>query len=272
MEDSYIIGRINEEIKEGKKVALAIITKACGSSPRGEGTMMGVREDGKIIGTIGGGALENGIIKRCMDSLRDDESIRFSYNLTEDNGELNMACGGDVEGYIKVLKPDREILIVGGGHISLELHKLSKALGFKVVIFEDREEYCNKERFPFADKLILGDIRESLDKYPITRQSSIVIVTRGHVQDEISLRTVLDSEAGYIGMIGSKKKVASTLDHLISNGASKDKLERVYAPIGLDLGGATPSEIALSILSEIVLCINGGSLKHMRDREKKLIL
>ena len=138
---------VNEQIKNGKFVALSIITKACGSSPRGEGTMMGVLRDGTIIGTIGGGAVENAIIRASIEAIETQRSGRFIYNLNESNKELNMACGGEIEVYIKVLIPKRKLLIVGGGHIALPLHFIANILGYDIVIFEDREEYCNSERF-----------------------------------------------------------------------------------------------------------------------------
>lgn len=265
MGDVTIFEQINEAVKSGKPVAMSIITKACGSSPRGEGTIMGVLTDGTLIGTIGGGALENALINSSIKSLKDKKDSYFSYNLTEENPELNMACGGEVEGYIKVLFPKRKLLIIGGGHISRELHYIGARMDYEIDIFEDRSDYCSKERFPLADNLILGDIKESLEKYEIDESCSVVIVTRGHLQDEIALETVLRSKASYIGMIGSKKKVRSTRENLLAKGFTLEELNKVYAPIGIDLGGGSPKEIALGIMAEIVLINNDGSLKHKND-------
>lgn len=265
MDDINILKEINTAVSNGHAVAMSIITKACGSSPRGEGTIMGVLSDGSIIGTIGGGALENALIKASVEAINNKKDTYFTHSLTETNKDLNMACGGLVEGYIKVIKPKKQLLIIGGGHISKELHYFGAMMDYSVVIFEDREEYCSKDRFPMADKLILGDIKEKLESYSIDESCSIVIVTRGHVLDEVALQCALLTKAAYIGMIGSRKKVLSTMKSLRNKGYAEELLSKVYAPIGLDLGGGTPKDIALGIIAEILLVNNNGKLKHKND-------
>ncbi|MEG0133687.1 MAG: XdhC family protein [Clostridium sp.] len=262
--DYTLLEEINDNVKNGKEVALSIITKACGSSPRGEGTMMGVLRDGTILGTIGGGALENEIKKESVKCIKLRTSRRFTFNLNETNTDLNMTCGGEIEIYIKILLPKRKLLIVGGGHIALPLQYIANIVGYDVVIFEDREEYCNYGRFKVANELILGDIRENLSVYPINNQCSIVIITRGHIHDEIALKTILDTPANYIGMIGSKTKVNNLMQKLIAEGYSKIILDKIYSPIGLNLGGETPEDIALGIMAEISLLNNNGSLEHKK--------
>jgi xanthine dehydrogenase accessory factor len=259
-----LLEEVNEQVKNGNFVALSIITKACGSSPRGEGTMMGVLRDGTVIGTIGGGAVEDEIIKSSIESIETQKSGRYEYSLNEANKELNMVCGGKIEVFIKVLMPRRKLLIVGGGHIALPLHFIANVLGYDIVVFEDREEYCNWERFKLANELLLGDIKENLKKYPINNQCSIVIITRGHSYDYEALKTVIDTEANYIGMIGSKVKVKKNISKLLDEGFSKDLLKNVYAPIGIELGGERPEDIALSIMAEISLVINNGKLTHKK--------
>lgn len=259
-----LLEEVNEQVKNGNFVALSIITKACGSSPRGEGTMMGVLRDGTVIGTIGGGAVEDEIIKSSIEAIETQRSGRYEYSLNEANKELNMVCGGNIEVYIKVLMPKRKLLIVGGGHIALPLHFIANVLGYDIVVFEDREEYCNWERFKLADELLLGDIKENLKKYPINNQCSIVIITRGHFHDYEALKTIIDTEANYIGMIGSKVKVKKTIYKLLDEGFNKDLLNKVYAPIGIELGGERPEDIALSIMAEISLVVNNGKLAHKK--------
>ncbi|MEG1254428.1 XdhC family protein [Clostridium sp.] len=263
-----LLEEISNEVKRGKEVALSIITKACGSSPRGEGTMMGVLSDGTILGTIGGGALENAIKVESIKCIKSKKSGRFNFNLSKSDKDLGMTCGGDVEVYIKVLTPKNKLLIVGGGHIALPLHHIAHTLLYDVVVFEDREDYCNNNRFKVASELIVGDIKENLEKYPINNQCSVVIVTRGHVHDEIALKAVLMTAANYIGMIGSKTKINSLMNKLIDEGYSKEILDKVYSPIGIDLGGETPEDIALGIMAEISLLNNHGQLKHKKYVEK----
>lgn len=260
-----ILDEVSNEIKENKKVALVTITKVQGSSPRKEGSMMGVKEEGTIFGTIGGGKLELVATKWAEKCMLNGKDETFHFKLNDEEGSLHMQCGGEVEVFIKIFSPPHKLLIVGGGHIALKLYELSKILGFYSVIFEDREEFCNKERFPEADELKVGDIEKLLYEYSINDNCYVVIVTRGHKHDEIALRAVIKSDAKYIGMIGSKNKTRYVRDNLIKADISNDLIDKVYAPIGISLGGETPEEIAFSIMSEILLVKNQGKLKHMKD-------
>jgi len=261
--EKIIFQEILNGLKENKKMALCMITNTYGSSPGKQGFLMLVYEDGKSIGTVGGGVLEKEVIKDAVCAIKNGENKMSTYSLTESG--LKSHCGGKVDVFIKILGNFEKLLIVGGGHIALELYKFAKLLGFYVVIFEDREEYGNKERFPHADEIIIGDIAESLRNYNINQNSYVVIVTRGHEKDEEALKEVIKKDAKYIGMIGSKNKVNHIFNKLKQEGY-EDYLKKVYAPIGIKLGGNTPSEIALSIISEIVLIKNGGKLEHCKEK------
>lgn len=256
---------IQDEIESNRKVALLTLTGIEGSTPRNEGSMMVVLENGNTYETIGGGKLELVSIAKAKECLKKGTSKKYTFDLTDNEGSLGMQCGGQAEVFIKVFKPDNKLLIVGGGHIALQLYKLGKLMNFQTLIFEDREEYCNHERFPDADELIMGDIEEKLKDYPISSDCYVVIITRGHKYDEIALKTVLNRGASYIGMIGSRHKTRYVMNNLRKEGIKEAVLDSVYAPIGLRLGGEEPTEIALSIMSEIMLVKNKGSLKHMRD-------
>lgn len=260
-----ILEMIQREVGNNKSIALLMLTNIDGSTPRKEGSMMIVLEDGSTHDTIGGGKLELVSIHKAKECLKKGISKKYIFDLNDEEGSLGMQCGGQAEVFIKVFKPDNKLLIVGGGHIALELNKLGKLLDFHTVIFEDREEYCNNERFPDADELILGNIEDKLKEYPIAKDCYIVIITRGHAYDEVALKAVLNRDTAYIGMIGSKNKTKYVMDNMINEGFEKEILENVYAPIGLNIGGNEPNEIALSIISEIAVVKNGGSLKHMKD-------
>lgn len=266
--ECQVLEQVSDEIKVNKKVALAMITRVEGSTPRKEGSMMGIREDGTIFGTIGGGKLELVVTETAMKCLNNGKSQTFSFKLTDDEGSLHMQCGGEADIFIKVFKPHDKLVLIGGGHVALELYQLGKMVGFYTVIIEDREDFCNADRFPDADELKLGDIEKTLQEYPMDENCYIVIVTRGHLQDEVALKSVLQSKAKYIGMIGSKNKTKYIMDNLIREGVSQEILNKVYAPIGINLGGQTPEEIAFSIMSEILLVKNKGSLDHMKDIKK----
>jgi len=260
-----VLDTISDEIKQNKKAALVTITRVEGSAPRKEGSMMGVKEDGTIFGTIGGGKLELVATEWAKKCMKNGEDRTFNFKLNDEVGSLHMQCGGEVDVFIKVFNPPDKLVIVGGGHVALKLYELGSILGFYSVIIEDREEFCNRERFPKADELKVGDIAEILSEYSLNDNCYIVIVTRGHKHDEIALKTVIRSKAKYIGMIGSKNKTKYVRDNLIKSGVSDELINKVYAPIGINLGGETPEEIAFSIMAEIQLVKNQGSLVHLKD-------
>lgn len=259
-----LLDELSKKIKNREKTALAIITKISGSTPRREGSMMVISEDGIIQGTIGGGAFESEIINEAKKCIAEGKSKSYHFKLN-DEGSLHMKCGGEAEVFIKVFNTQNRLLIVGGGHIGQKLYVLGKMLGYYTVIFDDREEFCNNNRFPDADELQLGDIKEKLRDYPINSNCYIVIVTRGHENDEAALKEVINRGAGYIGMIGSMQKTEHIMNNLIKEGYDKKIFEKVYAPIGLDLGGETPEDIAFSIMAEIQIIKNGGKLRHMKE-------
>lgn len=261
--EKNIFEKLTELLKQNKTAALATLTQVDGSSPGKEGFMMLILEDGKTIGTIGGGNVENIVIKLAKNCLKNLESKKISFDLSEGGG-TGMSCGGKNEVFIKVFFSKPKLLVVGGGHIAMELYKLSQTLNFTISIFDNRPEFCNTERFPNASELFAGDVAENLKNYPIDENCYIVIVTHGHIYDEVSLRAVIKSKAAYIGMIGSKKKVPLVFNKLLNEGISKQLIKKVYSPIGLKLGGGSPAEIALSIMSEILLIKNKGNFEHCK--------
>ncbi|MBC2397072.1 XdhC family protein [Clostridium tetanomorphum] len=260
-----IMERITKELEMNKKVALAVITEVKGASPGKIGTMMAVFENGETLGTVGGGNLEHVVINESLKCLNEGLSKEYEYRLENDEGSLHMECGGSVKVFIKSFVPKDKLLIVGAGHVGQSIYKFSELLGFNIIVFDDREEFANKENFPKADGIILGDIKESLLKYPVDENTYVIIVTRGHNFDEEALESVIYSKAKYIGMIGSKNKVKTIINNLKNKGIEEKALKKVYAPVGIKLGGSTPIEVALSIISEMMLIKNNGKLIHMRD-------
>jgi xanthine dehydrogenase accessory factor len=264
-----VLDVLSEQIKHNKRAALAVITGVDGSSPGKEGAIMVVMEDGSIAGTIGGGKVEFEAINKIKECIKNGSGGNFSFELNDKPEGLHMECGGRLSLYVKVFKPKDTLIIAGGGHIGLELYKLGKMMDFYTVIVDDREEFCNAERFPDADLLLPGSIADNLLNFNIDENCYIVIATRGHENDEAALNSVIRSSAGYIGMIGSRQKVSHVMGSLKEKGIPEDMLSRVYSPIGLNLGGDTPKEIAFSIMSELLIIRNNGSPKHMRDVDEK---
>lgn len=255
IEDKKVILKLNEFYQKNIPVALVMVVEVDGSTPRGIGSMMLVDQKGNLLaGTIGGGILEERAKQDAVNCIKTKKSTLVKYDLnsnTKSKNRVPMICGGKTGIFIKVINAKDHLVIAGGGHIAHKLSKLAKILGYTITVLDYREDMITKDRFPEADKLLLGDIPENLRKIPIDTNTNIVIITHGHEFDQECLETVINSNARYIGMIGSKNKVKTCLKNLEKKGISKEKLSKVYTPIGLNIGGESPEEIALSIMAEI---------------------
>ena len=257
---------ISEKIEKNEGVALVTLVHIDGSSPGKKGNIMAVTEQGEILGTVGGGNLEFTLIKEARKSIEENTSRELEFQLVE-AAALHMKCGGKVKAFIKVFEKKNQLVIVGGGHIGSELYTLGTYLDFGITMIDDREEFSNSEKFPLAKNLV-GDIGEVLKNYQIDEYTYIVIVSRGHLGDKDALRSSLMRGAKYIGMIGSRKKIRETYDELMEEGISRECLEAVYSPVGLDISSGAPKEIALGIMSEILKVKNNLSGKSMREIKK----
>lgn len=258
-----ILKKIFEKVNKGETVAMATISNVCGSSPARVGAIMAIFKDKSTLGSIGGGSLEFNVMKEALDCIENKKNKEFKYKL-DDNGNLDMKCGGSVNGFIKVFFPNPKIIIIGAGHIAYNLNKLANFIGMETIVIDDREEFANKNRFN-SNQIIVSNIKDALENFSFNNQSYVVIVTRGHKDDALALELIINKNPAYIGMIGSKKKVSFTFEELFKKGISKNKLDNVYSPIGLNIATEKPEEIALSIISEIVLLKNKGSLSHCKN-------
>lgn len=251
---------------KNKAFALATIIESKGSTPRHSGKMI-VLEDGSIIGTIGGGLAERYVIDEAVEAISDDSSRLVEYKLNSDaDGGIQMSCGGNLKVFIEVNQRKPRLVLIGGGHVNYALSKLVEFLDYELVVVEDREEFCNMERYPFASELHVDEVVDkALSNVKIDSNSYVIIATKDY--DEKSLRAVIDSDARYIGVIGSKRKVTLLMKNMLESGYSKERLEFVHSPIGLDIGTETPEEIAISIVAEILKARSGktgNSLKEMK--------
>jgi xanthine dehydrogenase accessory factor len=268
---------IYEEIvrlkKEGKSAALATVISAEGSTPRDEGSKMLVLKDGTIIGSIGGGNLENLVKKVALECIASGKTGTYHFDLSEkDTKEVGMICGGVTDILIEPIIPAPTLYIFGAGHISIPLSILGKMLEFSVTVIDDRADFANEERFPYVDGIYAQDFKEVFKKLKVNENSYIVIVTRGHAFDEVVLEWAVTTTAGYIGMIGSRKKNQTLFSHLKQRGVTQETLDRVHAPIGLEIYAETPEEIAVSIMAEIIkvkrMPLEGETKKsHAKEHE-----
>ena len=235
----------------GPPMAIVNITAAPSNSKVVVGAKMLVRENGETQGKLGDEVLEAMTVAKARDLM----SMGKNDYLYLDDG---------TECYIEAYTTPPTLVLIGGGHVSKAIAPIAKSVGFRIFVFDDREQFANPERFPEADITMVGDYRDGFDKLPVNANSFVVVASRGHQFDDAAVSGALRTPASYVGLLGSKRKTILIYEELIRNGFDPEQLRRINAPIGLDIGGRTPEEIALSVMSEIVafrLGGNGGSMK-----------
>jgi xanthine dehydrogenase accessory factor len=258
----------------GPAVAVATIVRAPEGAPAAIGDKLLVRADGSRLGSHGGGALEDAVAGDCHAALTTRPRTQVEslhYTSTGERLQRRDAPADEIEVMIEVTERPATLLVVGGGHVGQSIAVIASHAGFSVVVIDDREAFAHKDRFPMADEVICGDIVEELRRIPIDANTYVVLVSRGHKQDETALKEVAVSDAAYVGMIGSRRRVGTVLTHLAREGYAQEALERVHTPIGLDIGAETPEEIAVSIVAEIIAVRRGGTGRKMSDLRKARI-
>lgn len=223
-----------------------------------------IYEDGRFIGSVGGGEVENRVIAEAKEAMLDGKTRRLSYNMVDPQQGDPGVCGGTVEVYIEPILPQPTLVVVGGGHVGKAVAHLAKWLGFRVAVNDDRPEFCTPEANPDADEFYPVPMSELPAHLKINSQTYLVLTTRGMLVDVPGLPPLLDTRAAYIGLIGSRRRWTMTRKALLEAGVPEEKLNRVNSPIGLELNAETPEEIAVSILAEIIALRNGGTGKRMK--------
>ena len=216
--------------------------------------------DGKITAeTVGDARVVQAILQESGTHLRDEKSKLVSLDIPDAGGRLQI--------FFEVLPAPPKLIVVGAGHIAVPLAKIAKVVDFHVTVIDDRLLYANRERFPDADEVLVGDMAQMLKEMTITPSCYIVLITRGHKYDEPCLREIIHSQAKYIGMIGSRRRIKACFQRFRDEEKiAEEMIERVYAPIGLDIATETPAEIALSILGEVIKVRRGGKAASLSDR------
>ena len=253
MRNEDVFEAVAEALKRGEPAALVTIIRAQGSTPQRVGAKMLVFPDGRIVGTIGGGCYENEAFWKARSAIETRQPVIATYELTDDLAEdSGLICGGQMEVYIEPLEPAPALYLVGAGHVSYHLARAAHTVGFKLHIIDDREKFANTERFPDAEEIVVDSIPEWLSQADLPAHAFAVILTRGHRHDLDALRALAPKPLRYLGLIGSRAKVARIYEALEAEGIPSDQCRRVHAPVGLDLGAVTPQEIAVSILAEMI--------------------
>lgn len=264
--DEKVLKSIIYGLENGKRMGLVTLTASNGSTPRKNGSLMSVDENGNIVGSIGGGKIECVVIESAVNCIKCGQGKNFAYNLSESG--VKMACGGAVEGYIKIFEPKPNLIIFGGGHISQSICKITDNMNFRRTVIEDREEFKEYDAFKNVEDFRIAESIEELGNINFNN-SYIVIVTRGHKSDTYWAKELINKNYNYIGVVGSTKKIIELKQEVSEIGVSEELIESMYAPIGLDISDGTPEEIAFSILSEILLVKNNGKLAHLQDVKMK---
>ncbi|HET9696103.1 MAG TPA: XdhC/CoxI family protein [Terriglobales bacterium] len=253
--------------RDGRRGALATIINVRGSIPSFNTAKMLVRDDGSIVGTIGGGCVEADVWQAAREVMELEKPRTLTFNLNE-NPKLDtgLVCGGTLEIYVEPILPVPVLYLVGAGHVAFNVYKVARIAGFDVVVIDDREAYANRERFPDAREIFADEFDQALAKLEPNENSYVVIVTRGHRDDMRVLRWAVQTDARYIGMIGSKRKVLTIYKELQAEGLSSALFEKVQAPIGLEIGAVTPEEIAVSIVAEMIAVRRGTDASAVQKK------
>jgi xanthine dehydrogenase accessory factor len=236
--------------------ALCTIIRTRGSTPRHATSKMLVYPDGHILGTVGGGGLEQQVIAASLEALRDGQPNLLEFNMVDPSrGDVGV-CGGTVEVFVEPILPKPLLVVIGAGHVGKAVAHLAHWLGFRVAVNDDRSEFCTPEAIPDADEYYPCPMADLPGQLAITPWTYLVLTTRGVDVDVQGLPALLDTPAAYLGVIGSKRRWAEARKQLLEAGMAGEKLARVHTPIGLDIHAETPEEIAVSILGEIIALRN----------------
>jgi xanthine dehydrogenase accessory factor len=239
--------------RSGQKAALATIIEVTGSIPSFQSAKMLVREDGSMVGTIGGGCTEAEVWTAAREVMETEKPKMLSFNLGQDAAyDQGLICGGQLNVYVEPVLPIPSCFIFGAGHISKSLSKIATLSGFRTIIIDNRETYANHERFPEAAEIHAGEYEDVFPKLNANESSYFIIVTRGHKDDMRVLRWAIMQPARYIGMIGSKRKTIEVVKHLRREGIPVEKFARLHGPMGFEIGAVTPEEIAVSVVAEMI--------------------
>ena len=239
----------------GMPVALASLVHPPKGSQLPVGAKLLIRKDGSTHGSLGDPTLEESVAQRAQELMTYG---RCDFLSTKEGAQV----------FVEAYNTPPQLILMGGGHISKALATLAETLGFVMYIIDDRPEFANKERFPSAQATIVGPYDQGLSQVPVSTNSFIVIATRGHQYDDMATEAAARSSAGYIGLLGSKRKSLLIFQELFRKGISEERIQEIRAPVGLSIGGRTPEEIAMSIMAEILMWRLGGDGRPMKMEER----
>ncbi|MBI3162433.1 MAG: XdhC family protein [Chloroflexi bacterium] len=254
---------LSELEKNNGSAALCTVTSSEGSTPRHVGSKMLVYPDGHFIGTVGGGDLEHRVLDEAWMAISDGQPRLLHYNMADPSRGDPGVCGGQVEVFVEPILPPPLLVVIGAGHVGKAVVHLAKWLGYRVAVSDDRAEFCNEETTPGADAYYPVKMDDLPNHISIDKRTVLILTTRGSAVDAAGLSPLLDSAAAYIGVIGSKRRWATTVKALKKKGIAEAKIAKVRSPMGLELQAETPEEIAVSTMAEVMMLRDKGTGKSM---------
>ena len=246
-------------LEEGGRGALATVIRSSGSTPQEPGARILLRPDGRLVGTVGGGAIERLVVEELRRCLDDAQPRVVVTDLVRD---LGMCCGGRMEVFVEPVEGRPRLIVFGAGHVGKAVADVAPSLGYRVVVVDDREELNSEARFGACAR-VLAEPAEAADELAPTARDWLLVVTHDHRLDEEALDTYARLPHGYLGLIGSRRKIVRILQRIVAR-RGPPPLDKVYAPVGFDLGAVSPEEIAISITAELVALRHGRSGPHLR--------
>jgi xanthine dehydrogenase accessory factor len=240
-------------VESGEPAALVTVVSTEGSTPQKAGAKMLVYPDGRIVGTIGGGCVEAEMTWRARQVIETGRAQLASYDLTPDQaGEDGLVCGGRMQVFLEPMAGTPTLCLFGAGHVAQPLARIAKMSGFRVEVADDRAKFANTERFPDADRIVIEDVATAATRLTLGPNTYAVVVTRGHKGDTEALASILGRGLRFVGLLGSRAKLVHVASALEERGVARDEIARIHCPVGLSIGAATPEEIAVSILAELI--------------------
>jgi xanthine dehydrogenase accessory factor len=253
--------------REGRKVALATIVRRVGSAPRKDSAKMLVLDDGSTIGSVGGGCVEAEVWGLAKEVLRTRKAKLAKFELNDDSAEEEgLVCGGTVEVFVEPILSDPRLIILGAGHLGKAVADIAQKVAFKVSVVDDRESFANRERFPDVDEVQLSEFSNAFESTSVDENSYVLVVTRGHKHDQAATEAAINTRARYVGLVGSRRKIKLIVEALLEKGLPAELFEKLYAPIGLDIGSETPEEIAVSVVAELIAVEKGVHVRSPKQQ------
>lgn len=240
--------------RQGEPFVLATVIAHAGSSPRKSGAKMLVRNDGSSLGTVGGGRVEQETIESARVALVENAARTLEFVLTEEHG---YACGGSMSVFVEPQGQRPLLVMFGAGHVGRAVTALAHGCGFRVAVVDERPDCAVAALLPGADRIICAPVAAAFEQLPLSPGSFAVIATPGHLQDFAAVRGCLASEAGFIGLLGSRRKRETLLKTLEEEGYNAVQRARVLTPVGLEIGAQTPEEIAVSVVGQLIALRRG---------------